>query len=578
MSSFVNGCVFTPASSGTGSFVVSAAVTGWQTPAQASAANGAQYSYRAYSADNTQWEIGVGVYTSGTVTLTRTPTASSNAGSAVNFTVAPSVALTVLATDLTVPTSLSLVNATGLPISTGVSGLGTGVATFLATPSSANLISAVTDETGSGALVFATSPTLVTPLLGTPTSGVMTNVTGLPLTTGVTGTLPAANGGTAQSTYATGDTIYASGANTLAKRAIGASGNIATVSAGVPVWAAPAATGFLFGLMLANGTDATNDINVSVGQARDSTDIDNLVLSALITKQLDAAWAVGTNAGGLDQGTIANATYHVHLIKRVDTGVVDSIYSLSHDRSMTATMTIASPGVVTAGTVGNGHGLVAGSPIKFTTTGALPTGVTAGTQYYVIATGLAETTFQFSTSNSGSAVNTSGSQSGVHTLVPGPQLPSNYTLFRRIGSIVRLSAVIKAFAQIGDEFWWATPVADVTTSNPGTSAVTRTLTVPIGGKVKAIMTIFAAGGALSTDFPQAIYISDLSLLDIAPSSSTGAFSFVLYGSASGEIDIGGPASVFTNASGQVRSRVGVSTANTFLRIGTLGWNDTRGRV
>ena len=62
-------------------------------------------------------------------------------------------------------------------VSTGISGLGSGVATFLATPSSANLISAVTDETGTGALVFATSPTLVTPALGTPASGNLTNCT-----------------------------------------------------------------------------------------------------------------------------------------------------------------------------------------------------------------------------------------------------------------------------------------------------------------------------------------------------------------------------------------------------------------
>ena len=49
---------------------------------------------------------------------------------------------------------------------TGLTSLGTGVATFLGTPSSANLAAAVSDETGSGALVFATSPTLVTPNLG----------------------------------------------------------------------------------------------------------------------------------------------------------------------------------------------------------------------------------------------------------------------------------------------------------------------------------------------------------------------------------------------------------------------------
>lgn len=62
----------------------------------------------------------------------------------------------VLATGAT----LTLLNATGLPISTGVSGLGTGVATFLGAPSSANLAAALTDETGTGLAVFATSPTL----------------------------------------------------------------------------------------------------------------------------------------------------------------------------------------------------------------------------------------------------------------------------------------------------------------------------------------------------------------------------------------------------------------------------------
>ena len=88
--------------------------------------------------------------------------------------------------------------------------------------------------------------------------------------------------------------------------------------------------GYIDGLILANnGTDATNDIDISAGEARDSTNVEDMKLTATLTKRIDAAWAVGSGNGGMDTGSVADGWYHKWLIKRQDTGVVDALYSLS---------------------------------------------------------------------------------------------------------------------------------------------------------------------------------------------------------------------------------------------------------
>lgn len=89
--------------------------------------------------------------------------------------------------------------------------------------------------------------------------------------------------------------------------------------------------GDLFGLVIANNAgDIVNDIDIATGAAAsDGASPIIMTLASAMTKRLDAAWVVGTNQGGLDTGVIANGTYHVFLIQRSDTGVVDAVLSAS---------------------------------------------------------------------------------------------------------------------------------------------------------------------------------------------------------------------------------------------------------
>lgn len=89
--------------------------------------------------------------------------------------------------------------------------------------------------------------------------------------------------------------------------------------------------GYLYGLTLSNNaTDANNDIDIATGGAWDAGTDALLRLTSSLTKRLDASWAVGSGNGGIDTGSKANSTtYHVWLIRRSDTGIVDALFSTS---------------------------------------------------------------------------------------------------------------------------------------------------------------------------------------------------------------------------------------------------------
>lgn len=158
-----------------------------------------------------------------------------------------------------------------------------------------------------------------------------------------------------------------------------------------------------------------------------------------------------------------------------------------------------------------------------------------------------------------------------------PTLPTNYTLFRRIGSMkTNGSSQWAKFFQNDDSFLWSDmPALDINTTNPGTAAITAALGgQPTGVRVNALLNVILNNaGPLAAEF----LFSSLDIADTAPSETASPL-------ASGGNDPGASSMVtasqvvvWTNTSAQVRYRLVGSAVGTVIRVQSVGWNDPRGK-
>jgi len=198
----------TTTSPGTGDATLNGAVTGYQTFSSA-IGNGNTCYYAITDQGGPNWEVGLGTYVSSGNVLQRTTVLSSSAGGTTkaNFSTGTQAIF------VTYPAEKSVnLDGTGNVSPLGTVNSGTWAATTIAVAYGGT---GTTTSTGSGNVVLSNSPALTTPNLGTPSAITLTNATGLPLGTGVSGTLPTANGGTGLSSFTTNGALYATSTSAL---------------------------------------------------------------------------------------------------------------------------------------------------------------------------------------------------------------------------------------------------------------------------------------------------------------------------------------------------------------------------
>ena len=191
----------------------------------------------------------------------------------------------------------------------------------------------------------------------------------------------------------------------------------------------------------------------------------------------------------------------------------------------------------------------------------------ANTTYHIYAVSKADGTQDI-------YAHTSTTVATVITALQAESGGTDYLYARRIGSIVRASSAILAFTQYpGGYFVLTTPAADVDSTNPGASAVTRTLgSLPTGIVVEAEIQANLSPATTGTIY---CHISPLTAADQAPSANTAPFS--TFNTISSGSDIRTQKlRVMTNTSAQIRTRFNASGALDKLYIATLGWIDPRG--